>query len=121
MKSAAEPVGFAVFVGFVMLLPVLGEPVMSRNGATAILVLGRSFGFLAAAVPAVQAFDERGVCFCAVPIFDAVVFVVPWTFAGHAMLLQWSRSNTRKRGASMLAEACILAARPQPPVLALNP
>ena len=65
MKSAAEPVGFAVFLGFVMLLAILMEPVVARDRLVGVL-LWRALGFFAAAMPAVQAFDELGVCLVAV-------------------------------------------------------
>src|SRR6185437_5586756 len=65
MKSAAEPVGFAVLFGFVVLLTVFLQAVTSGNRAAvcvhAVAALGRAFGFFAAAMLAMQSFDERGV------------------------------------------------------------
>src|SRR5689334_294276 len=69
MKSAAEPVGFAVFFGFVMLLAILGEPVMPGNGKLGILGLGRALGFLAATMFSVQAVNKRRMCGVAVLAF----------------------------------------------------
>src|SRR5438128_142051 len=48
MKSAAEPVGFAVFFGFVMLLSIFMQPVVARNEPAVlvdvVLPLGRALG-----------------------------------------------------------------------------
>src|SRR6185437_8301432 len=65
MKSAAEPVGFAVLFGFVVLLTIFLEAVATWNGPAvcvdAVAALRRAFGFFAAAMFAVQPVDERGV------------------------------------------------------------
>src|SRR6185312_6053765 len=73
MKSAAEPVGFAILFGFVVLLTVFLQAVTSGNRAAvrvdAVAALGRAFGFFAAAMLAMQPFDERGVRLVAVSRF----------------------------------------------------
>src|SRR3954470_15341983 len=53
MKSAAEPVGFAVFFGFVMLLAVFREAVMAGDRTVGILGLRRTLRLFASAVLAV--------------------------------------------------------------------
>jgi hypothetical protein len=80
MKSAAEPVGFAVFLGFVMLFPVFVEPVMALN-RTAVRIdvvlflrlLWRALRFLASTMLAVQPFDELRVGFFAVLTFGVLL------------------------------------------------
>jgi hypothetical protein len=62
MKSAAEPVGFAVFLGFVMLLAVFLKAMMTR-GVPAFLRLD-SVGI------ALQVVEERLMSLVAVPPFD---------------------------------------------------
>jgi len=61
MKSAAEPVGFAVLFGFVMLLAVFGEPVMSSDRQIRVLGLWRALRFFAATVLSVQVVNKRRV------------------------------------------------------------
>src|ERR1700755_666866 len=60
MKSAAEPVGLAVFLGFVMLLSIFLESVAAFDRAAVdvcvVLPLRCAFGFLAAAVLPMDAF-----------------------------------------------------------------
>jgi hypothetical protein len=77
MKSAAEPVGFAVSLGFVMLLSVLLQTMMSWNGPAVdvgiVLVLWRTLRFLATAVLSVQVLDERGVGLVAVFSFSVIL------------------------------------------------
>jgi hypothetical protein len=77
MKSAAEPVGFAVPVGIVMLLSVLLQTMMSLNGPAVdigiVLVLWRTLRLLATAVLFVQVFDERGVGLLAVLSFGVIL------------------------------------------------
>src|SRR5581483_957098 len=65
MKSAADPVGFAVFFGFIVLLAVLRKAMVSRDRTPervdVLVALRRALGLLAAAVLAVQRLDERRV------------------------------------------------------------
>ena len=70
MKSAAEPVTFAVLFGFVMLLAVFVEPVVARDGAVRVLGLGRSFGLFATAMSAMTALDEGRMRLVPVTPFD---------------------------------------------------
>src|SRR5215208_3223694 len=77
MKSAAEPVGLAVFLGFIMLLAILVEPVMALDRASVlvdvVLPLRCAFGFLASAVLPVQAFDERRMALLAMLSFGVLL------------------------------------------------
>jgi hypothetical protein len=69
MKSAAEPVGFAVFLGFIMLLSVLVEAVVSLDWAAVfihvVLTLRRALGLFAPAVLSVNLLEELRVGFVA--------------------------------------------------------
>jgi len=77
MKSAAEPVGFAVLVGFVMLFSVFLKTMTSSNWPAVhvgiVLVLWRTLRFLTTAVLSVQVFDKRGVGLVAVFSFSVIL------------------------------------------------
>jgi len=77
MKSAAEPVGFAVPIGFVMLLSVLLKTMMSVDRTAVdvgvILILRGTLRLFAAAVLSMQTFDELGVGLVAVLSFGVIL------------------------------------------------
>jgi hypothetical protein len=77
MKSAAEPVGFAVFLGFVMLLAVLVEAMMSRRRSAefveVVLSLRCYLRFLASPVPSMKTLDEFSVRLVAVLTFRVLL------------------------------------------------
>src|SRR6266536_5997079 len=83
MKSAAEPVGFAVFLGFVMLLTVLFKAMMSTDRSAelveVVLTLGRSLRLFTSTMPPVKLLDEFRVRLVAVLTFG--LFLRPLLFA----------------------------------------
>jgi hypothetical protein len=83
MKSAAEPVGFAVFLGFVMLLAVFRKPVMPGDFMVGIFSLGFALRLLASAMFPVQIVDERRVR--GVAMLALGVFLRPWLLPFFAL------------------------------------
>src|SRR6476660_8783721 len=94
MKSAAEPVGFAVFFGFVMLLAIFGEPVISGDGKVGILGLGRALRFLASAVLPVQVVDERRMGGVAVLAFGVFLRPLLLSVVARHHCSPWKSSGT---------------------------
>ena len=77
MKSAAEPVGFAVFLGFIVLFPVFAQSVVPLDRLAErvdiVLTLRRALGFLTSTMLAVQPFDEGRVRLVAVLAFGVIL------------------------------------------------
>jgi len=95
MKSAAEPVGFAVFFGFIVLLSIFTQPVVPLNRAAVFvnvvlaltLILRRTLGLLAATVLSVNLLEELRMSPVAVLSFrvrlGALLFAVVLLRFGH--------------------------------------
>src|ERR1051325_10256076 len=76
MKSAAEPVGFAVLFGFIVLLAVLIETVVSGDRPISVVGLSRALSSLALGLRALQVLDERCVGLVSVPALDVGLVVL---------------------------------------------